>query len=214
MRAVGAAVCVVCVGFFAWAQAIALVATDAIPNPGAEVTFQVVGAPAGAQFRWDFNGDGRADATTNQPWASWTVPAGYWELAVEIVQGGKVASRVTAAVVADARVGAFRSARWNGGVLEVTVIVRAKRPLVAPALVETVPPGWAAAVVEDGGAVYRRGEALEVLWSTTLSPGMELRFVYALYPPASGAPVRLSGSVSGYQGGQRVEARVAGVVTF
>lgn len=214
MRAIVAAVCAACVGAFAWGQGVVLVATNAIPSPGSEVSFQVVGAPSGAQFRWDFNGDGRADATTNQPWANWTVPAGYWEIAVEVVQGGKVVSRVTAAVVADAQVGAFRSARWNGGVLEVTVTVRAKQALVAPAVVEAVPPGWAVAVVDDGGAVYRRGEVLEVLWSTALAPGMELRFVYALYPPAGRAPVRLSGSVSAYREGRRVEARVAGVVTF
>lgn len=215
MRNVAAVVCaMLVVGGVAWGQGVALVATNAIPNPGTEITFQVLGAPAGAQFRWDFNGDGRPDATTNQPWASWTVPAGYWEVAVEVIQGGKVASRVTASVVADVRVGAYRSARWNGGVLEVTVTVRAKQFLVAPAVVETVPPGWAATVIDDGGAVYRRGDVLEVLWSTSLDPGMELRFVYALYPPAGGMSVRLSGTASGYTQGRRVEARVAGALIF
>jgi len=214
MRTIVAAAYAIVVGSLAWGQGVALVATNAIPNPGSEVTFQVLGSPAGAQFRWDFNGDGRADTTTNQPWASWTVPAGYWEITVDVIQGGKVLSRVTAAVVADARVGAFRSARWSGGVLEVTVTLRAKQSLVAPAVVETVPPGWVATVVDDGGAVYRRGDVLEVLWATSLDPGMELRFVYTLHPPTGGAPVRLSGAASGYQEGRRVEARVAGVVAF
>ncbi len=215
MRTVVATACAIAVGFLAFGQTIGLVASTAIPNPGSEITLQVVGAPAGAQFKWDFNGDGRPDTTTNQPWATWTVPAGYWEVAVEIIQGGKTVSRITAAVVADARIGAFRSVRWDGGVLEVTVTVRAKQFLVAPAVVETVPPGWAAAVIDDGGAIYRRGDVLEVLWSTSLDPGMELRFVYALYPPAGGgASVRLSGAASGYQEGRRVEARVAGAVTF
>ena len=215
MRTLAAtAYAIITVGVLALGQGVALVVTDAIPSPGSEITFQVVGAPAGAQFRWDFNGDGRPDATTNQPWASWTVPAGYWEVSVEVIQGGRVVSRVMAAVVADARVGAFRSARWNGGALEVTVTVRAKQFLVAPAVVETVPPGWAATVIDDGGAIYRRGDILEVLWSTYLDPGMELRFVYALYPPSGEAPVRLSGVASGYMEGRRVEARVAGMMAF
>lgn len=214
MRTGAAIACAMGVGFLASGQGIALVSTTAIPDPGSEVTFQVVGAPAGAQFRWDFNGDGRPDTTTNQPRASWTAPAGYWEVTVEVIHGGKTTSRLTAALVADPRIGAFRVARWSGGVLEVTVTVRAKQALVAPAVVETIPPGWVATVLDDGGAIWRRGDALEVLWSTSLDPGMELRFVYALHPPAGGTAVRLSGTASGYQGGRRVEARLAGVVTF
>lgn len=205
---------VMVVGFAALGQGIALVPSTPIPNPGAEVNFQVTGAPAGAQFKWDFNGDGRPDTTTNQPWTSWTVPAGYWEIAVEVVQGGRTLSRLAVAVLADARLGAVRVARWNGNVLEVTVTLYAKQFLVAPALSETVPPGWVAAVINDGGAVYRRGDVLEVLWSTYLDPGMSVQVVYALYPPAVRSAVRLSGTASAYQAGRRVEVRVAGGLVF
>ncbi|QAA76804.1 MAG: hypothetical protein BIP78_1038 [Candidatus Bipolaricaulis sibiricus] len=202
-------------GVLGLAQTMALVPSTAIPNPGTEISFQVTGAPAGAQFRWDFNGDGRPDATTNQPWASWTVPAGYWEVTVEVVQNARVLSRLSAAVAANAQLGAFRVARWNAGALEVTVTLFAKQSLVAPALTETVPPGWAAVVVDDGGAVYRRGDVLEVLWSTYLDPGMAVQIVYALYPPsAAGSSARLSGTASAYQAGRRIEARIAGVVSF
>lgn len=202
-------------GWCALAQGPALVSSTAIPNPGEEVAFQVLGAPPGAQFRWDFNGDGRPDLTTNGPTANWTAPAGYWEVAVEVVQGGKTVSRILGAVTAHPQLGAFRTARWNGAVLEVTVVLQAKQPLVAPGVVETVPPGWVVSVLDEGGGYApRRGDMLEVLWSTTLEPGMSVRVVYALYPPAPGAAVRFSGTASAYSGGRRLEARIAGVVTY
>lgn len=199
----------------AFAAGPALVSTTAVPRPGEEVGFQVLGAPVGAQFRWDFNGDGRPDLTTNAPTATWVVPAGYWEVGVEVVLGGKTVSRILGAVVAHPQLGAFRTARWNGNVLEVTVVLQAKGFLVAPGIVEAVPPGWAAVVHDEGGGFApRRGDAVEILWSTYLDPGKSVRAVYALYPPSAGAPVRFSGTASAYSGGRRVEARIAGVVTY
>ncbi|MCX7750545.1 MAG: hypothetical protein N2320_03185 [Candidatus Bipolaricaulota bacterium] len=215
MRSVLVALGLLACGCFTFAQGPALVSSTAIPNPGEEVAFQVVGAPAGAQFRWDFNGDGRPDLTTNVPTATWKAPAGYWEVAVEVVQGGKVVSKIVGAVTAHPQLGAFRTARWNGGVLEVTVVLQAKVPLVAPGIVETVPPGWVVSVLDEGGGYApRRGDGLEVLWSTSLEPGKSVRVVYALYPPAAGAAIRFSGTASAYSGGRRVEARIAGVVTY
>jgi len=80
--------------------------------------------------------------------------------------------------------------------------------------VEQVPPGWAAAVLDDGGGYApRRGDSVEVLWSTFLDPGTSVRLVYALYPPTPGAAVRLAGTASAYAHGRRVEVRIAGVVT-
>lgn len=201
-------------GAVALASGPALVSSTAIPRPGEEVVFQVLGAPAGAQFRWDFNGDGRPDLTTNAPTAAWVVPAGYWEVAVEVVQGGRTVSKIVGAVTAHPQLGAFRTARWNGNVLEVTVVLQAKGYLVAPGIVEAVPPGWAAVVLDAGGGFApRRGDGVEILWSTVLDPGTSVRAVYALYPPAPGAALRLSGVASAYSGGRRVEAKIAGVVT-
>lgn len=214
MRRLLIAACAISLGVLCFASNMGLVPSTHLPNPGAEVTLQVTGAPPGAQFSWDFNGDGRSDATTREPWAKWTVPAGYWEVAVDILQSGKSVARLSIAVVADAHLGAIRSVQWVGGGAEVTVIVRAKQFVVAPGLSETIPPGWVVEVVDDGGAVWQRKEALEAIWATVLDPGWEVRLVYRLYPPTAGATARLSGTVSGYQDGQRVEARVAGTVAF
>jgi len=214
MRKLLMAVCAISFGVLCFAGNMGLVPSTHLPDPGAEITLQVTGAPTGTQFSWDFTGDGRSDATTTQPWAKWTVPAGYWGVAVDVLQSGKSVARLSIAVVADARLGAIRSVQWVGGVAEVTVAVRAKQFIVAPGLSETIPPGWVVEVVDDGGAFFQRGNALEVLWPTLLDPGMEVRLVYRLYPPTAGATARLSGTVSGYKDGQRAEVRVAGTVTF
>lgn len=96
-------------------------------------------------------------------------------------------SRIVGAVTAHPQLGAFRTVRWNGNVLEVTVVLQAKQPLVAPGVVETVPPGWVASVLDDGEAMPPgRGDAVEILWSTHLDPGRSVRVVYALYPRRPG----------------------------
>lgn len=215
MRSILLAACLVAGGALAHASGLSLVFSSPFPNPGDEITLQVVGAPTGAQFRWDFTGDGRPELTTNQPWASWAFPAGYWEIGVEVVQGGKVMAQALGAIAANAALGAFRTARWTGSVLEVTVTLQAKQPLVAPGMVERVPPGWVATVLDEGGGYApRRGDAVEVLWSTYLNPGTSVRFVYALYPPTAGDGVRLAGTASAYSQGQRVEIQIGGVVTY
>lgn len=95
-------------------------------------------------------------------------------------------SRIVGAVTAHPQLGAFRTVRWNGNVLEVTVVLQAKQPLVAPGVVETVPPGWVASVLDDGGGYAPGGDAVEILWSTHLDPGRSVRVVYALYPRRPG----------------------------
>lgn len=198
----------------AFAANMELVPSTPIPKPGGEITLQVTGAPGGAQFSWDFDGDGRPDVSTTQPTARWTVPAGYWEVTVDVRQGGRSVGRVSAAVVAHADVGAVRSVQWIAGVAEVTVIVRAKQTVAAPGLAETIPPGWVLGTVEGPDLFTAHGGTLYVLWSTILDPGAEVRLRYRLHPPAPGMAARLLGTVSGYQDGDRVEARVAGRVTF
>jgi hypothetical protein len=196
------------------ASTMGLVPSTHLPDPGREVTFQVTGAPSGAQFKWDFTSDGRWDATTVQPWAKWVVPAGAWEVAVEVLQGGRTVARLATVVVADARLGAIRSVQWVGGVAEVTVGVRAKQPVVAPGLEETIPLGWVVGTVEGPDLSVSQGGVLYALWATALDPGMEVHLRYRLHPPAPGMATRLSGTVSGRHDGQRVEARVAGTVAF
>jgi hypothetical protein len=201
-------------GVLGFASTMGLVPSTHLPDPGREVTFQVTGAPTGVQFRWDFTSDGRWDATTVQPWANWVVPAGAWEVMVEVLQGGRTIAQLTTAVAADGRLGAIRSVQWVGGVAEVTVVVRAKQPVVAPGVEETIPVGWVVGTVEGPDLSVSQGGVLYALWATILDPGMEVSLRYRLHPPAPGMAARLVGTVSGRHNGQRIEARVAGTVAF
>ncbi len=196
------------------AQGLVLEVSTYTPNPGAAMGFQVRGAPAGAQFRWDFDGDGKADLTTAHPTAQWTVPQGAWETVVEAVESGRVVGSARALIVADANLGASRTVRLVGGTVEVTISVRAKTTVIAPGIEESIPPGWVLVVLDDGGALYKIGETLQAIWPTILDPGWEAKLVYRLHPPAAGATARLSGKASGYVAGARVEVRIAGAVGF
>ncbi len=198
--------------FTGWAQGIALEASTFAPDPGGAVVFQVIGAPTGAQFRWDFNGDGRWDLTTEGPLAQWTVPAGAWETVVEAVQGGRVVGQARAVVVADARLAAVRFVRSLEDVLEVTITLKAKTRVVAPGIEEVIPAGWIAVVVDDGSSLYKVGETLQAVWPTILDPGWEVKLVYQLHPTAGGAFPHLQGLASGYILGERFEVKIAGPV--
>lgn len=189
-------------GLAASASGLSLVASTAIPHPGTEITVQVVGAPAGAQFKWDFNGDGRPDTTTNQPWATWTVPGGYWEVTVDVVHGGKSLARLSTVVVADARLAAVQDVRWTQTQVEVTVTLRARARVLGPGVVVDVPPGWGAAALGQERAfsgTNERGQ-LEILVATVgeMYPGEEVTVRYILYPASPAAGTRLKSWATGY----------------
>lgn len=178
------------------------------PGPGETVTLSVVGAPAGAAFRWDLDGDGRFELSSREPHATLSVAAGPRLVRVEVVSGGR-AELLTALIVAHPHLGAVRTLTLEGTTLLVQVAVQSKVPVIAPGFVEEIPKGFALEVVAEGGAFWRRAEKLEVLWPLILEPGMRLEFAYRLHPLA-GTPFQLSGVVSGYVEGRRVEVPIAG----
>ena len=180
------------------------------PDPGESVTLFVRGAPFGATFRWDLDGDGTYELTTAEPWVTFTVPQGMLVVRVEVV-GKDQSVRLLAALVADARLGATRLIVPEGPTYLITITVRSKIPVIAPGFVEDVSQGFAVEVVDDGGAFWRRAEKLEVVWPVILDPGQALTFTYRLYPLA-GAEVQFSGAVSAYAEGKRVEIPIAGAI--
>ncbi|HEU68608.1 MAG TPA: hypothetical protein ENN53_05275 [Candidatus Acetothermia bacterium] len=218
MRLVTTTACVVMFGLLSLAGGLSLIPSTSIPLPGAEITLQVTGAPAGVQFKWDFDGDGRPDATTGQPWASWTVPAGPWEVAVDLVQAGQPLARVSTLVVADERAGATREVHWTPSGVEVTITILARTRIMAPGLTVDVPPGWVVTSL-DPSTMNEQGQ-LEILPSSAMElyPGQELTVSYVMYPPSSGARARSMAWVTGYVGVagrvERVAIPVAGPVSF
>lgn len=213
-----AVACLVVGGLAASASGLSLVASTAIPHPGTEITFQVTGAPAGAEFRWDLNGDGRPDAMGNQPWATWTVPAGYWEVTVDVVHAGNSLARLSTAVVADSRLAAVREVRWTQAQIEVTVTIQARARIFGPGLVVDVPPGWGASALGSDRSVSTTNEQgqLEFLISEAveLYPGEQVTTRYLLIPPSPNAVVKLKSWATGLcrtdSGMQRLVIPVAG----
>jgi hypothetical protein len=190
-----------------------LVSETFIPTPGTEVEFQVLGAPAGASFNWDFKGDGVVDLTSGEPRARWVMSEGYQEVAVQVLKDGAPFASARVAIVADDRLGAFRTATVaEGGAVDVLLTLRAKVHLVAPGIEESVPPGWALEVIDDGGTLYRLGDVLQAIWPLELWPGDEVSLRYRLYPPAPGSAARLSGIASAYGDQGRVVVPIAGTL--
>jgi hypothetical protein len=104
--------------------------------------------------------------------------------------------------------GAIRTITKEDGSFLVTLMIQAKMPLIAPGIAEDIPQGAVVEVVAEGGAFWRKAEKLEAVWPLILDPGSVLAFSYRVYSTAE--KLRLSGVVSGYVGGQRVEIPIAG----
>ena len=200
--------------FTSWGLAtqVTLVATDPAPLPGAQVGLTVSGVPAGAQLSWDFGGDGTVDQITDTPSIPYLVQAGYQEIAVQVHLGDRTVSSARIAISANPSLGVFRTVSHSDtGSYEVTVVLRTRVHLYAPAIEEFIPAGWSVEVIDDGGAVYMVGESLQAVWALELWPGDEVTLRYILYPGASEA-ARLAGSASGYGPDGRIEVQIGGAV--
>ena len=190
------------------AAGITLECSNFIPDPETTVVLWVRGAPLGASFRWDLDGDGVFESTTLEPQINFVAKRGSQTVTVEVLSGGKSLARASLAIVADPRFGAIRTITKEDGSFLVTILVQAKLPLIAPGIAEEIPVGTAVEVVAEGGAFWRKAEKLEAVWPLILDPGSVLAFSYRVY--STSETLRFSGVVSGYVGGQRAEIPIAG----
>jgi acylphosphatase len=190
------------------AAGITLECSNLIPDPETTVILWVKGAPQGASFRWDLDGDGRFETTTSEPEIRFVVGSGSRTVTVEVTSAGKSLGQASLTIVADPRLGAIRTITKEDGSFLVTLMIQAKMPLIAPGIAEDIPQGAVVEVVAEGGAFWRKAEKLEAVWPLILDPGSVLAFSYRVYSTAE--KLRLSGVVSGYVGGQRVEIPIAG----
>jgi len=190
------------------AAGITLECSNLIPDPETTVILWVKGAPQGASFRWDLDGDGRFETTTSEPEIRFVVGSGSRKVTVEVTSAGKSLGQASLGIVADPRLGAIRTITKEDGSFLVTVMIQAKMPLIAPGIAEDIPQGAVVEVVAEGGAFWRKAEKLEAVWPLILDPGSVLVFSYRVYSTAE--KLRLSGVVSGYVGGQRAEIPIAG----
>lgn len=183
--------------------------TTFAPDPGETVVLTVSEAPAGASFRWDLDGDGFFEKTTDEPRAQLLALQGFHTVRMEITSAGRTVAQKTLGLICDPRLGAYRTVSWEGNALLVTVFFLAKTEVIAPGFEEEIPGGAGLEVVADGGAFWRRGERLEVVWPLILERGMSPSFSYRLYP-LSGQAVTFAGVASGYVEGKRVEVKIGG----
>ena len=190
------------------AAGIVLECSNLIPDPETTVILWVKGAPQGASFRWDLDGDGRFESTTSEPEIRFVVGSGSRTVTVEVTSAGKSLGQASLTIVADPRLGAIRTITKEDGSFLVTLMIQAKMPLIAPGIAEDIPQGAVVEVVAEGGAFWRKAEKLEAVWPLILDPGSVLAFSYRVYSTAE--KLRLSGVVSGYVGGQRAEIPIAG----
>jgi hypothetical protein len=71
-------------GLGAFCANLTLESSTFIPDPGASVTLFVRGASSGASFRWDLDGDGTYELTTQEPQVTFTLPQGMRVVRVEV----------------------------------------------------------------------------------------------------------------------------------
>ncbi len=190
------------------AAGITLECSNLIPDPETTVILWVRGAPQGASFRWDLDGDGRFETTTSEPEIRFIVGSGSRTVTVEVTSAGKSLGQASLGIVADPRFGAIRTVTKEDGSFLVTLMIQAKLPLIAPGIAEDIPRGAVVEVVAEGGAFWRKAERLEAVWPVILDPGSVLAFSYRVYSTTE--KLRFSGVVSGYVGGQRAEIPIAG----
>jgi len=203
----------VAVGCTVWGGQAGLTVSDYNPAVGASVTFTVSYVGDGAQYAWDFDGDGTYDMTTQQPTADHVFATpGYVEVSVRATDaGGRVTSWRRGLLVGASPLYAVRTAQTaSGGTVVVDITLYAHEEIRAPGLEERIPSGWQLEIVNAGNAVTKRvGNDLQVLWLNPIEAGDFWTFTYRLHPPyGAGFPV-LSGTVSGYGDG-RVTAAVCG----
>ncbi|MCS7240093.1 MAG: hypothetical protein NZ651_02460 [Candidatus Bipolaricaulota bacterium] len=200
----------VCVGVSLYAASITLESSTFTPDPGNTVSLFVRGAPLGASFLWDLDGDGSYERTTQEPQTTFVMAEGVRPVRVEVVSGGKSLTQFKVIFVADKRLGATRTVVLEGTSYLVTICVAPKTTVIAPGIIEEIPSGFGVEVVANDGAFWRRAERLEAVWPLILDPGQTVSFSYRLYPLA-GVSFQFSGLVSAYAAGKRVEIPIAGV---
>ncbi len=175
-----------------------------------------LGSGAGYRYIWDFDSDGVVDVDTEATVVACTFNLpGFYEVKLTIRDsGGREQTRTKGLVVGDTPAVAVREvvAQDDGSYL-VSVGLTIVSPVAAPGLVESIPSGWQAEIVDAAGAMTRLNpetRELEVGWLSQAAPGDQIVFSYRLYSNYASQVRTLSGEMSGYVGGTRFAHPVCG----
>ncbi len=201
------------VGFAVFGGEPGFTVSDYNPAVGATVQFSVSYPTSGAQYAWDFDGNGTYEMTTTQPTLehAFTTP-GVVQVSLRVTDvGGRVTAWRRGLLVGESSLYAVRAvSKAADGTILVDVTLYARSEIRAPGLEERIPQGWQIEIVNAGNAVTKRvGNDLQVLSLNPIAAGDTWTFTYRLHPPYGAGSPTFSGTVSGY-GDKRVTATVCG----
>lgn len=186
-------------------------------NPAAreKVTFSLCQgcAVGGTRYEWDFDGDGKVDVTTANPFVDHAYAApGYMKVTLKAVgPAGRVMARRKGLLVGKTSLIGIRYVeRQSDGSIIVTITIIPSGNLVGVGVEELIPIGWQVGSSQGGDVpIKRMGRKLQVLW-LQLTSGNTVSFSYQLYPTQGNGVPAFSGTVSGYEDGKRVTSEICG----
>ena len=171
-------------------------------------------------FSWDFDGNGDPEFDTDQDLVTYSfASAGFYEVILTVTDaGGRTSVARQGIVVGPIPAIAVRELLVESdGAIFVLLTVTMNERVSAPGIEENIPDGWAIEVVDAGGAVMKPNmeeKQYEIAWMSMFEPGETVTFSYRLRPAYTSVLPTLSGELSGYSGGERFVARVAGMLTL
>ena len=171
-------------------------------------------------FSWDFDGNGDPEFDTDQDLVTYSfASAGFYEVILTVTDaGGRTSVARQGIVVGPIPAIAVRELLVESdGAIFVLLTVTMNERVSAPGIEENIPDGWAIEVVDAGGAVMKPNmeeKQYEIAWMSMFEPGGTVTFSYRLRPAYTSVLPTLSGELSGYSGGERFVAKVAGMLTL
>ncbi|MCK5246431.1 PKD domain-containing protein, partial [Candidatus Bipolaricaulota bacterium] len=171
-------------------------------------------------FSWDFDGNGDPEFDTDQDLVTYSfASAGFYEVILTVTDaGGRTSVARQGIVVGPIPAIAVRELLVESdGAIFVLLTVTMNERVSAPGIEENIPDGWAIEVVDAGGAVMKPNmeeKQYEIAWMSMFEPGETVTFSYRLRPAYTSVLPTLSGELSGYSGGERFVAKVAGMLTL
>lgn len=164
-----------------------------------------------ARYEWDFDGDGAADATSEQAQVRhFFEESGTFQVTLRVSDNAGGSGVMTQQVqVLQAPVSARRSLEMTlepnrvlaGGSFFVTVTIQVNEAASGLGLSEVVPAGWRTRPVDDGGGLFKRAQGeLQWLWAQSLDPGQSVSVRYAVDVPETvlRGSYALNGTVSSF----------------
>ena len=193
------------------------------PDVAEIVNFEVCAPCLGGSnftFSWDFDGDGDPEFDTDQDLVTYSfASAGFYEVVLTVTDaGGRTSVARQGVVVGPIPAIAVRELLVESdGAIFVLLTITMNERVSAPGIEENIPDGWAIEVVDAGGAVMKPNmeeKQYEIAWMSMFEPGETVTFSYRLRPAYTSVLPTLSGELSGYSGGERFVAKVAGMLTL